>query len=201
MIFQRCSYFNLFCFDIKWNYLNYNHNKVLQGMARHNTTLMAIVLFNMLFLMNCRVGFGNEGTVPEIWYDIDLLWNLLHAVFIFFFFKVPEQNCIELLSLRLSISQLHKDIDKTDSRSPNIKSSFKFGSIKSPVQHSFSFKHLLHPKCVEQSGCSRSLSKIPYSSTQTLASIHKHKLCWTCLCHPLSTLTISNNLMSRCLMC
>lgn len=110
-----------------------------------------------------------------------------------FFFKVPEQNCIELLSLRLSISQLHKDIDKTDSQSPNIKSSFKLGSIKSPVQHSFSFKHLLHPKCVEQSGCSRSLSKIPYSSTQTLASIHKHKLCWTCLCHPLSALTISNN--------
>lgn len=94
---------------------------------------MAIVLFNMLFIMNCRVGFGNEGTVPEIWYDRDLL----NAVF--FFFKAPEQNCIELLSLRLSISQLHKDIDKTDSQSPNIKSSFKFGSIKSPVQHSFSF--------------------------------------------------------------
>lgn len=34
-------------------------------MAGHNTNIMAIVLFNMLFIMNCRVDFGNEGPVQD----------------------------------------------------------------------------------------------------------------------------------------
>lgn len=87
--------------------------------------------------------------------------------------------------------------DKTESRSLNIKLSFMFGSIKSPVQHSISSSQSFNIYCTP-SVLSRADALDCSAKTHTHFS--EHLQAPALLCMPLSTL-MSNNLMSRCFMC
>lgn len=71
--------------------------------------------------------------------------------------------------------------DKTESRSLNIKLSFMFGSIKSPVQHSISSSQSFNIYCTP-SVLSRADALDCSAKTQILVSIYKHQLCCTCHC-------------------
>lgn len=85
--------------------------------------------------------------------------------------------------------------DKTESRSLNIKLSFMFGSIKSPVQHSISSSQSFNIYCTP-SVLSRADARLLSKNT----NFSEHLQAPALLYMPLSTL-MSNNLMSRCFMC
>lgn len=87
--------------------------------------------------------------------------------------------------------------DKTESRSLNIKLSFMFGSIKSPVQHSISSSQSFNIYCTP-SVLSR--ADALDCSAKTHTNFSEHLQAPALLYMPLSTL-MSNNLMSRCFMC
>lgn len=114
--------------------------------------------------MSNRVDFGNEGTV-------------LHAVFIHFKVELPWTSLAWFVNL---FYFLYKS-DKTESQSLNIKLSFMFGSIKSPVQHSISSSQSFNIYCTP-SVLSRADALDCSAKTQILVSIYKHQLCYACHC-------------------